>query len=160
MTGGWTRDLTSDLEAIHSWGARALVSLMEEDELLAVGIRPAEVACRLENLAIEWIHAPIMDGSVPDEAFMIRWRSMVPRLRSVLSEGGGIVFHCLGGLGRTGMMAACLLIEEGVAPADAIAIVRAARPGAIENVRQENFVMDYLPIRQLQHSQESTVRPS
>lgn len=48
--------------------------------------------------------------------------------------------HCKGGLGRAGTVAARLLIEFGQAPEDAIACVRAARPGAIETHQQETYL--------------------
>lgn len=146
MTGGWVRDLTMDLETIRVWRARVLVSLMETHEFNEVGVSLAELSRQAGKLGIEWIHAPIADGSTPDDQFMGRWRSIIPRLRSVLDEGGSVVFHCLGGLGRTGTMAACLLIELGAAPPDAVTAVRTARPGAIENSRQEDFVINYKPL--------------
>lgn len=146
LTGGWRRDLAKDLEAIHSWGAQVLVSLMEEQEFSAVGVSPIELSCQVANLGMEWIHAPIVDGMIPDQEFMRQWRSMVPRLLKLLDEGRDVCFHCLGGLGRTGMMAACLLIEAGVAPVVAVAAVRTARPGTIENDRQEAFVINYAPL--------------
>ena len=33
FTGDWQRDLTADLQAIHDWGAAAVVTLMESFEL-------------------------------------------------------------------------------------------------------------------------------
>jgi len=51
-----------------------------------------------------------------------------------------ILAHCCGGLGRAGMMAACLLVDEGVESDEAMASVRAVRPGAIETAPQENWV--------------------
>jgi len=47
----------------------------------------------------------------------------------------------MGGYGRTGMVAARLLIEFGVEPEEAIARVRSARPGAIEMPQQEAWVL-------------------
>ena len=46
----------------------------------------------------------------------------------------------MGGLGRSGTIAACVLAARGVEPGRAIELVRAARPGAIENAAQEAFV--------------------
>jgi hypothetical protein len=48
-----------------------------------------------------------------------------------------------GGLGRAGTVAACLLIESGVAPSEAIRKVRTARSGAIETREQERYIMAY-----------------
>jgi protein-tyrosine phosphatase len=156
VTGGWNRDLVTDLDAIHAWGARMLVSLMQQQEFDAVKVAPLELLQNAEKLNIEWINIPILDGSVPDGTFWPQWRNIACRLRECVDRGDRIVFHCLGGLGRTGTMAACLLIETGFPPASAVAAVRAARPGAIENKTQEDFVLAYKPITGLQQS----ARPS
>jgi ADP-ribosyl-[dinitrogen reductase] hydrolase len=33
MTGGWERDLDTDLDAIRDWGAAAVVTLIEDHEI-------------------------------------------------------------------------------------------------------------------------------
>jgi ADP-ribosyl-[dinitrogen reductase] hydrolase len=53
-----------------------------------------------------------------------------------------LVIHCKGGLGRTGVVAARLLIELGETPNAALARVRAARPGAVETPEQEDYVLN------------------
>ena len=59
----------------------------------------------------------------------------------MLREGRNILVHCRGGLGRAGTIAARLLIEIGIDPKIAISEVRAVRPGAIETVEQEKYVL-------------------
>jgi ADP-ribosyl-[dinitrogen reductase] hydrolase len=135
-----------DLAEIRACGAQVLVSLMETQEFHSVAVSPLELSQQTRELGIEWIHTPIVDGSVPDDAFLEKWRSIALHLRESLDRGETIVFHCLGGLGRAGTMAACLLIETGFDPAAAIAAVRGARPGAIENKAQEDFVLSYAPM--------------
>jgi protein-tyrosine phosphatase len=48
--------------------------------------------------------------------------------------------HCRGGSGRAGMIAARLLAETGVDLNEAMARVRAVRPGGIETPAQEDWV--------------------
>lgn len=60
-----------------------------------------------------------------------------------LMQGGKVLVHCRGGLGRAGTVAACLLVESGVAPSEAIRKVRTARSGAIETREQQRYVMAY-----------------
>jgi ADP-ribosyl-[dinitrogen reductase] hydrolase len=55
-----------------------------------------------------------------------------------------VVIHCRGGLGRAGTLAACVLRSEGVPARAAIARVRSARPGSIENAAQEAFVAAFV----------------
>jgi protein-tyrosine phosphatase len=50
----------------------------------------------------------------------------------------------MGGLGRSGTVAACFLVAAGMPPDTAIAAVRAARgPRALETVAQEDFVVTF-----------------
>ena len=59
----------------------------------------------------------------------------------LLRSGRDVLVHCRGGLGRAGTIAARLLIELGMEPATAIRQVRAVRPGAIETLEQEKYVL-------------------
>lgn len=139
MSGPWARDLDADLEAIRDWGAIALVSLIEDQEFGLLEVPGLGLRARASGL--EWHHLPIRDMSIPDWRFDAGWQVSGPRLATALKEGRRVVVHCRGGLGRSGMVAALLLIEQGVAPGDAIGRVRAARPGAIETGEQERFVL-------------------
>ena len=141
------RDLALDLPRLQFWGAQILFSLLESQEFLSVHVSLEETLRLTNSLGIEWIDAPIVDGGIPNESFLDKWRIVAPRLREVVNEGGAVVFCCMGGLGRTGMMTACLLVEGGYSPAAAIEAVRGARPGTIENTRQEDFVLNYRPVR-------------
>ena len=70
----------------------------------------------------------------------------------MLKNGQGIVVHCRGGLGRTGLIAAQLLIELGEMPSKALERVRAARPGAVETRQQEKYVLSLQNLTQAQLS--------
>jgi ADP-ribosyl-[dinitrogen reductase] hydrolase len=56
--------------------------------------------------------------------------------------------HCRGGCGRSGTIAARLLVELGLAePAEAIQKVRFSRPCAIERPEQEAVVLAAQPVQ-------------
>jgi ADP-ribosyl-[dinitrogen reductase] hydrolase len=89
---------------------------------------------------MEWLHLPIVDADIPDEAFERSWQDAGPRLRAWLGESRRILLHCRGGLGRTGTIAARMLIELGTEPGAAVKAVRAARAGTLETWAQEAYV--------------------
>jgi ADP-ribosyl-[dinitrogen reductase] hydrolase len=138
LHGTWDRDLELDLDEVCKWDAVGVVTLMEDHELTRyqVACIGAAVAAR----GMTWYHLPIEDGGVPSNDFAEAWCLAGAALRTNLANGSRIVLHCRGGLGRTGTIAAQLLVELGVDANDAITNVRAARPGAIENTAQEAYV--------------------
>jgi len=138
LSGPRDRDLDMDLEAIRTWGAEALVCLVEDLELdfLHVPDLPEKTVA----YGIQWFHLPITDLCAPDDDFEVAWEQAGGELRKILLDGGRIVIHCRGGLGRTGTVAARLLVEFGVEPGDAIQQVRKARDGAIQTSSQEDYI--------------------
>jgi ADP-ribosylglycohydrolase/protein-tyrosine phosphatase len=142
LTGPWDRDLDADLKVIQSFGTSALVTLMEDHELREVKVLPDQLQAGALAHGMEWHHLPIRDASIPDEHFEILWGYSGLRLRRLLLQGQNIVIHCRGGLGRTGMIGARLLVELGVKPDVAIRRVRAARPGSIETLGQGEHVRE------------------
>jgi ADP-ribosyl-[dinitrogen reductase] hydrolase len=138
MTGEWVRDLALDLDRVRDWGAAAVVSLLELEELVLLRVeRLGEEILRRNVL---WFHLPIVDVSIPDERFEREWVVAGEELRSILRRRLDVLVHCRGGLGRAGTIAARLLIELGMEPTKAIEHVRAVRPGAIQTNDQESFV--------------------
>lgn len=137
----WSRDLDVDLAALRHWGAELVVSLMERHEfdLLRVPDLPEKIIAH----GMDWGHLPIVDQGVPGSTFRIAWPRVLTDVLRRLRSGSSVILHCRGGLGRTGLVAALLLIESGVKPVAAIEQVRRVRPGAIETDAQERFVQRY-----------------
>ena len=66
----------------------------------------------------------------------------------MIKQGDNVLVHCRGGLGRSGTIAALLLIEFGLPNDQAIIKVRIARPGAIDIAEQEEYVRRYVALGQ------------
>lgn len=143
MTGSWERDLNLDLDAIRDWGAAAVVTLCEQQELARLRVEQLGEAVTQRNMA--WFHLPIVDASTPDEKFERQWEVSGKELRALLRAGRDVLVHCKGGLGRTGLIAARLLVELGSTPELAISRVRTARPDAIEKGAQKEYVLRLHP---------------
>lgn len=125
---------------IRAWGADAVVTLLEEHEFALLGVPEfPEVMCKQ---SFQWFCLHIRDSDIPDERFEIAWPRVLKELENILKAGGGVVMHCRGGLGRTGLVAARLLVEEGMPPDEAIALVRRVRPGSIETWEQESYIRE------------------
>gem|GEM_PF-111778 len=136
--GEWRRDLREDLRCIQNWEAVALLNLLTPAEIRDLGI--SEIEEETKQLGILYFHLPMEDGGIPDAKGENIWREISSFLRSRLKAGENVVVHCKGGLGRTGTMAARLLVETGSDSKAAVRAVRKARPGAIENALQENYI--------------------
>jgi protein-tyrosine phosphatase len=136
--GDWDRDLDKDLAALRDWGASAVLTVLEDHEFALLGVPDFPAAMKAQPF--QWHYLNIRDSDVPDDRFESAWPGVREQLAAVLENGGSVVVHCRGGLGRTGLVVARFLVEEGMDPESAITLVRSVRPGAIETWEQENHV--------------------
>lgn len=123
--------LASALDALQAAGAAALITLMPESELHQNQAGELPGLCAARNL--EWFHLPVADEQVPLDDFADAWTQARERIQALLDAGRSVAIHCKGGSGRTGLIAARLLIDRGLPRADAVALVQALRPKAIQH---------------------------
>lgn len=138
LPGDDSAALVQDLAVLRSWGARALVTLLQPYEITMLGMEHLEQKTLAAGL--QWWHLPITDGCAPGRGFESGWATAGPALHAILDAGDRLVVHCRAGLGRSGTIAALLLIERGVEAQQAVTAVRRARPGAIENPEQMQWI--------------------
>ena len=69
---------------------------------------------------------PIRDLSIPTSWQM---RAILGTIREALSERELVYLHCWGGVGRTGTVLACLMVEDGLSPAIALERLKELRSG-------------------------------
>jgi len=136
----WDRDLEMDLQVIRE-KASVLVTLIEDHEFSLLGVEDLE--SQAARAGLTWLHLPIRDMSVPDHAFMDMWPEKSQHLRTILGKHENAVIHCRGGLGRTGVVAVMLLADMGIPAAEALELVRSARPNTVETREQEEFCLSY-----------------
>jgi protein-tyrosine phosphatase len=133
----WDRDLAQDLARLRdAYGTKVLVSLIEEFEMKAASIPNLRAAVKRAGMTSLWF--PIADVSTPHAP-----EDPIPLVREIhtrLAARETVVVHCMGGLGRAGTIAACVLAARGLEPGRAVEVVRAARPGALETAAQVAFV--------------------
>jgi protein-tyrosine phosphatase len=135
----YRRNLADDLETLKASGVRRLLLLVEDHELArwgdpAIVERAAAAGLAVERRAIPDGHAPATQREMDE---MLAW----------IAEGreaGDVAVACMGGVGRTGTVAACALVAAGWAADAAIGEVRRVRhPAAVETEAQVQFVAEY-----------------
>jgi protein-tyrosine phosphatase len=130
------RNLEADLARLRAEGVDRLLCLSTDAELDWAGV--PELGSRADAFGLDyrWLPVPDQGTSTLSEAVdLVKW------CRDGLNRGESVVVTCMGGLGRSGTIAACTLVDAGVSPKAAIASVRAARgPRALETSGQEEFV--------------------
>lgn len=133
----WERDVAKDVARLADhYDIDLLVTLIEAHEFEQLAVTGLRDAVRAAGIESHWF--PIEDRGVP--MTLPGFATMIGIVKAALSEGERVVVHCRGGLGRAGTVAASVLVAQGSEADAAIRTVREARPGAIENEAQEQFV--------------------
>lgn len=128
---GLIRPLEDDLAYMQARGVTALVTLTEEP--LADEARKRLLSHGVQTL----LHSPIRDMGVPSVA---RAAMLSRELARLLADGQVVVVHCRGGVGRTGVVLALVLMTQGLPASAAIEFVRSIQPRYIQTDGQEAFV--------------------
>lgn len=93
---------------------------------------PIVGGCRL------YVHWPIEDGPLPDLELL--W-DLAALLAGRLAAGERVLVHCSAGVNRSGLLnAAVLMCHLKLAGAEAVARVRQACPGALQNERFASYL--------------------
>ncbi|MGE0402501.1 MAG: cyclin-dependent kinase inhibitor 3 family protein [Kofleriaceae bacterium] len=137
----WDRDLDADLETLRTrWQVTTLVTLMEGHEFTTVKIPTLLDSVKQHGMAS--VHFPIPDIGVPKSIDELD--SLLGDIEARLVRGERVAIHCLGGIGRTGTIAACLLLRRGTPLVEATRIVQETRcAGFPEGREQGPFVKRY-----------------
>jgi protein-tyrosine phosphatase len=120
QAGNW---LPNEVAAWNRAGLETVVCLLEFRELHKLGLIDEQALC--EAHGIEFLSLPIPDRGVP-----FSWREtvvLVDVLVSRLQTGTGVGVHCRGGIGRSGLISACVLLKLGVPFPEAFPMLSRAR---------------------------------
>ena len=133
--GDWLAD---EIAGWHRAGVDTVVSLLTPDEEhdLDLHAERSEVASH----GLEFVSLPIPDRQVPPSEGPVM--SVLDKLDSTLRSGKNAVVHCRQGVGRSGLVAACLLVAKGTDPETAVRNLSAARGVAIPETAEQRRWID------------------
>jgi predicted protein tyrosine phosphatase len=128
-----------------SWarsGLDIIVSLLTAEEAAEFGLAEEAAFGRLNG--IEFLNFPIPDRGVPvSRGDTLK---LVKELVAYLAAGKNVGIHCRQGIGRSGLIGACLLISLGMTPQVAFQAFSAARGCPVpETTEQRQWVEAFAP---------------
>ncbi len=131
-------DLATSIEQLKNAGTTTVVTALSNAEMEEAGVAvlPAEV----ETAGLAWFHLPIEDDQAPGGDFDAKWQAAVGNLKTRVAAGEKIAMHCMGGSGRTGLLAAHLLLDLGWDLDKIKTEVQALRPGAFTKPLQIAYI--------------------
>lgn len=130
--------LAMSITTLKAAGAEVVVSLLSDAEISALGV--TDLGEEIIRQGMVWYQLPIEDDCAPDKKFMKAFTSIKPALLRHINRGDAIAIHCRGGSGRTGLMAAILLLECGFKWADVQAQIQSLRPQALTLPAHLDFI--------------------
>src|SRR5262249_51568757 len=121
------------LRAFLDAGVTHFLDLTEEEE----GLRPylpllSEEAEKIER-AVSHRRFAIRDVGIPSVELMSEIQQFI---ETALEEGHVLYVHCWGGIGRTGTVAGCYLVEQGLNGEDALAEIERLRQATPDRYRK------------------------
>ncbi|XP_061651071.1 cyclin-dependent kinase inhibitor 3 isoform X2 [Phyllopteryx taeniolatus] len=135
------RSLHKDVEELHNQGVQDVFVLCTRGELSKYRVPSLLEVYQQKGLCVH--HMPFPDGEAPQ---LEQCAHILDELQRSLEANRRTLIHCYGGLGRSALIAACLLIQLSVTMTanEAINILRAHRGhGAIQTIKQYNFLHEF-----------------
>src|SRR5262245_22395437 len=134
------------LRALLACGIRTFVDLTQTSEL-----EPYESLLTSEAeeraLTVKYYRHPIRDANIPSEAEM---RDILATIRASIDRGDPVYVHCWGGIGRTGTVVGCWLMETGRAGDDVFEAIKMLRASTMkrwtqspETSEQADFILEW-----------------
>ena len=140
-SGGWNRDLNTDIAAIVEEDVSTIISLVDQREIEV--LRVPELGKVIVESGIKWCHLPFRDTTAPNKKWLEMFKQIEYDLIDSLRLGGSIVVHCKGGLSRAGTFIALLLHRFGIKMDACVSMIRTARSESCINQNQLNFLNSY-----------------
>jgi protein tyrosine/serine phosphatase len=135
--GDW---LAGEIDSWRNANIRTVVSLLEPQEIAELNIEDEPRLCALRG--IQFISFPIRDRGVPISHGALN-QLFVPLLPDV-KRGLTVAVHCRAGIGRSGLVAGCILVRAGIRYSEIFPALSRARGLAVPDTEaQAEWVRAY-----------------
>lgn len=139
--------LPDELASWRDVGIDTVVSLLTPSE--AEDLHLSQESLEAKSQGLSFISFPIVDRDVPASQDGVL--KLLEQIDRKLSDGKNVVIHCRQGIGRSGVIAASVLISRGLSPGAALDELTAARGAAVpETAEQRQWLNDFAQL--LSHS--------
>jgi protein-tyrosine phosphatase len=128
--GDWLAD---EVESWRHAGLEVMVSLLEPGEVAELGL--AEEADLCTRAGLRFVSFPVPDRGVPESAE--RLTALVSDLEEEFRAGRRIGIHCRVGVGRAALVAACLLVRQGMRPAEVWPLLARCRGQSVPDTPEQ-----------------------
>ena len=113
-------------DEVAAWcraGLTTVVCLLESTEVRELGLLEEPTLCAASS--IEFLSFPIADRGVPQS--IRKTVELVERMTSLVRTGAKVAIHCRAGIGRSSLIAGCVLIKLGFRPDEVFPLIRRVR---------------------------------
>jgi protein-tyrosine phosphatase len=132
--GEWLKDDVSNWKRAHVDGVLSLLTPDEEQDL---DLRGEADEVRAQGIRFSSFSIP--DRQIPKSESKLA--EVLENVTHDLATGKNVLIHCRQGIGRSGLVAVCLLVKKGMSPGAAIDSVSAARGVSVpETVEQRDWI--------------------
>jgi protein-tyrosine phosphatase len=148
--GDW---LEGEVGSLRAAGVEVVVSLLTPEEVAELELTDEAACCAAGG--IEFLSFPVADRGVPASASGVL--DLVRRLAALLARGKAVGVHCRQGVGRSAVVAACVLASFGEGPEAALERVARARGCPVpDTAEQRDWVLRFVQ-RRLQAAAGTTL---
>ena len=130
VSGEWIEE---EFRSISDFGINQIVSLLEPAESYEVGLQNEKELA--EKNGMEFISYPIKDRCLPNS--INTYRKLVNDLYRQIAGGKNTVIHCRAGIGRTGVVAAGVLLRCGFDVTDAFSQISEKRGVEVPDTEEQ-----------------------
>ena len=132
--------LNDEIQAWRDAGVQVVVSLLGAEEERELGL--AEEAQLVRATSLRFINFPIEDYGVP--ASEVALHQLVREVEHLLDQGQNVGIHCRAGIGRSSLVAACMLVSGGQAVETSFEQIQKARGVPVPDTRdQREWVAEF-----------------